>query len=90
MMAHLVVVVSKSPSHDSCSHIHEKVTHIVIIIAQIDEANFRPMGCYTALLVFFTDYSSRMFISQFLANKITEIELEVCEKAKFRAPFCGC
>ena len=58
-----------------------------------DTANFRPMGCYTALLVFFTDYtctctcSSRMFISQFPANKITEIDLEVCEKAKFRAPF---
>ena len=48
------------------------------------------MGCYTALLVFFTDYSSRMFISQFPANKITEIDLEVCEKVKFRAPFCGC
>ena len=30
----------------------------------------------------FTDYSSRMFISQFPANKITEIDLEVCEKAK--------
>ena len=48
------------------------------------------MGCDTALLGFFTDYSSRMFISQFPANKITEIDLEVCEKAKFRAPFCGC
>ena len=42
-----------------------------------DTANFRLMGCYTALLVFFTDYSSRMFISQFPANKITEIDLEV-------------
>ena len=40
-----------------------------------DTANFRPMGCYTALLVF-TDYSSRMFISQFPANKITEIDFE--------------
>ena len=34
---------------------------------------YRPLG-------FFTDYSSRMFISQFPANKITEIDLEVCEK----------
>ena len=40
--------------------------------------------------LFVTDYSSRMFISQVPANKITEIDLEVCEKAKFRAPFCGC
>ena len=47
-----------------------------------DTANFRPMGCYTALLGFFTDYSSRMFISQFPANKITEIDLEVCEKSE--------
>ena len=36
----------------------------------------------------FTDCSSRIFISQFPANKITEIDLEVCEKAKFRALFC--
>ena len=36
-----------------------------------DTANFRPMGCYTALSGFFTDYSSRMFISHFPANKIT-------------------
>ena len=49
------------------------------------------MGCYSALLfLFFSDYSSQMFISQFPANKITEIDLEVCEKVKFRAPFCGC
>ena len=45
---------------------------------------------YRPLVFVFTDYSSRMFISQFPANKITEIDLEVCEKAKFRAPFCGC
>ena len=44
-----------------------------------------PPSCFL-----FTDYSSRMFISQFPANKITEIDLEVCEKLKFRAPFCGC
>ena len=44
---------------------------------------YRPLG-------FFTDYSSRMFISQFPANKITEIDLEVSEKVKFRAPFCSC
>ena len=35
----------------------------------------------------FTDYSSRMFISQFPANKITEIDLEVYEKAKFQFQF---
>ena len=44
---------------------------------------FDQWGCYTALLGFFTDYSSQMFISQFPANKITEIDLEVCEKVKF-------
>ena len=30
------------------------------------------------------------FLELPLANKITEIDLEVCEKAKFWAPFCGC
>ena len=49
---------------------------------------FNQWGVFRPL--FFTDYSSRMFISQFPANKITEIDFEMCEKAKFRAPFCGC
>ena len=44
---------------------------------------YRPLG-------FFTDYSSQMFISQFPENKNPEVDLEVCEKAKFRAPFCSC
>ena len=51
---------------------------------------FDQWGVIPPSWFFFTDYSSRRFISQFPANKITEIDLKVCEKAKFRAPFCGC
>ena len=45
-------------------------------VAGVNGVLYRPLR-------FFTDYSSRMFISQFPAKKITEIDLEVCEKAKY-------
>ena len=56
----------------------------------IQDSQFSTNGVLYHPLGFFTDYSSRMFISQFPANKINEIDLELCEKAKIRAPFCGC
>ena len=56
------------------------------------QSKIRPCngGVISPSWFFFTDYFISiifMFISQFPANKITEIDLEVCEKAKFRAPF---
>ena len=75
--------------HDKCDPTRRNPQKVAEPQSKIQQV-FDQWGVILPSWFFFTDYSSRMFISQFLANKSTEIDLEVCEKAKFRAPFCSC